>query len=585
LTTTLYIFGHQKIIGHLNFMIINSLKLIKAQLMSSPRTSIVILFLSMCVGALEAVSMVALVPLFDLIVNDSIEDLLKYEYIGYFLEMFGVSLNVLTILTFFCIFILLKGIFSLLAMTYIGGVVAQISLDLRQEFLGGLLRSRWPSLAAKNSGEFLNAVNYEIPKAASIYRTSCTIMGSLIMVVALFIVLYNFSIQVTVGGVVLGVLLFVVLGGFVRLASDQSRIQVTIMNSFISRIYELLSSIKAIKAMNLVRFVFPIMITEATNIRTAEQKQIIAKHGMTYLREPIVVVFLSAGLYLALENNALENEILFASLVLFLRLATSIGKLQGDYQTFLVNSHHFASFHEKLAKVHENSEHQEAVYNADFQDAIEFRDVSFSHDTQPLFENVNLTLPSNGFISITGQSGSGKTTLVDMLLGLYLPTNGAITVDNKGLDTLGSQGIRSQVGYVQQDPFIFNDSVFVNVGIGDPNVSRDDVLAALISAKADHFVSLMADGIDTNLGESGSKISGGQKQRISIARALARKPKVLLLDEATSALDKSTMLDILDVIRKISKTILVIAISHQQEVLDASDKIYSVADNLVTELK
>jgi len=182
---------------------------------------------------------------------------------------------------------------------------------------------------------------------------------------------------------------------------------------------------------------------------------------------------------------------------------------------------------------------------------------------------------------LTGFLGSGKTTLVDMLLGLYRPSSGSILMDGRNLEEIGFQSVRAQVGYVQQDPFIFNESVLMNVGLSNKDISREAVIEALKAAKAYSFVENMVDGIDTVLGEDGSKISGGQKQRISIARALARRPSILILDEATSALDKKTMLDILEIIKKVSREILVIAITHQQEVLDTSDKVYFIEDNKI----
>ena len=561
-----------------------TINLIKDQLLTSPGTSAIILCLSIAVGLLEAVSITTLVPLFEIIINGRIDDLAKYNVISNFLEVFQVELTLQGILTIFCVFILLKGVFSLVAMSYIGRVVAQIALDMRKRFLKGLLKSNWPSLASKNSGEFLNSINHEIPKSASIYRYSCLLLGSSFQLIALLVVLYNFSSFATYGGLFLGFLLFVVLGGFVKLASEQAKIQATLTNSFMSRIHELLSSIKVIKAMDLVQFVFPIMRSEATKIKIAEQKQIIAKHGLNYLREPIVVTFLCVGLYFILESALLENEILFASLVLFLRLTTSIGKLQSDYQTFLVNSHFFNSFNEKLLKILANKEAGTDSNNILLKESVEFRDVNFSHDSSVLLKDINLTLPAKGFISITGQSGCGKTTLVDMLLGLYKPSSGSILIDGKNLEQVGFQSIRARVGYVQQDPFIFNDSVFINVGLADEDTSREAVIDALKAANAFSFVEKMVDGIDTVLGEAGSKISGGQKQRISIARALARRPSILILDEATSALDKTTMLEILEIIKEVSRGILVIAITHQQEVLDSSDRIYCIEDNKVKEL-
>ncbi len=556
----------------------NTIKIIRDQLAVSPWRSSFILLLSLVAGILEGASVAILVPLLEIIINEDALHSTKYEYLNYFMEMFEVDLSTsASILVLFCSFIILKSLFSLAAMNYIGKVIAELSFDMREKFLSGLLRSRWAFINTKKSGEFLNAINFEIPKASSVYRYSCTILATLFQVIVLFFVLYNFSISTVFGGIILGFVLFLSLGFYVRLASEQSKLQVSIMNSMISKIHEMLNGIKVVKAMNLISLVFPIILSKAAAIKIATQKQIVAKHGLAYLREPIVVIFLSLGIYLSLEMQSLRPEILFASLVLFLRLASSIGKLQSDYQVFLVNSHYFISFQRKLDDFRSNKEALgDDTKEVKFQHSIEYDNVSYSHDDNIILKDASFKFPATGFVSIVGLSGSGKTTLIDMFLKLYEPDSGSIYIDNDNLQNIGGDVIRNQVGYVQQESFIFNDSVFKNVGLGDREILREDVVDALKAAHAYKFVSKMKSGIDTNLGESGSKISGGQKQRISIARALARKPRILILDEATSALDKQTMLDILEVIKEVSKSILVIAITHQQEVLDRSDYIYSL---------
>ena len=565
--------------------IFDALILIRTQLVSSPVTSLIILVLSTLVGLLEAVSIATLVPLFDIIIKGDVGDLAKYSFVNYFLELFEVGLTTTVVLLLFSSFILMKGIFSLIAMSYIGRVVVELALNMRKNFLGGLLQSNWPSLANKNSGEFLNSINHEIPKAASIYRYSCLLLGSSLQLVALIYVLYTFSVFATYGGIFLAFLLYIVLGGFIRLSNEQAKNQANLTNSLMTRIHELLGSIKVIKAMDLSQFVLPVMLSEAKDIKKAEQKQIIATHGLNYLREPIVVIFLCVGLYFIIENQFLDDGLLVATLVLFLRLTQSVGKLQSDFQTFVVNSHFYHSFNNKLQTIIDNEEKQGISEDILFKESLEFKKINFSHDSGKLLVDIDLKLPNKGFISITGKSGSGKTTLIDMLIGLYEPSSGSISMDGKNLKQIGFENIRSQVGYVQQDPFIFNESVLMNVGLTDERIAKKDILEALKAAKAESFVESMDNGLDTILGEGGSKISGGQKQRISIARALARKPSILILDEATSALDKTTMLDILEIMKRVSSKILVIAITHQQEVLEVSDRIYKLEDFKLKEIR
>jgi len=560
-------------------MLISTIRLILQQLRINPSRSALILTLSLVAGILEGLSIAMLVPLLEIIINDEIGVLAKYEYLNNFINIFGFELNSASILVLFSTFILIKSLFSLLAMNYIGKVIASLSYEMREEFTLGMLNAKWPFINSRKSGEFINAINFEITKAASIYRYSCVMLASFFQVIVLFIVLYNFSITSALGAILLGLILFFVLGYYVKLASNQSKLQVDVMNKLISSIHGMLQGIKVIKAMNLMRFIFPIISSHSKTIKSSTQQQIIAKHGLTYLREPIIVIFLSLGLGISINYNVLEPEVLFASLILFLRLASSMGKLQSDYQVFLVNSHYFVRFGDKLKTVQKNKEKLQKGKKFTFNNEIKYDGVTFSHDSSQLLKNINLTLPNKGIISIIGLSGSGKTTLIDMLLGLYEPTDGSILIDSKRFQDIGNENIRDNIGYVQQESFIFNDSVIMNVSLGDDNISENDVIKALKDAHAFEFVSSMPKSFNTVLGESGSNISGGQKQRIAIARALARKPKILILDEATSALDKKTMLEILGVIKEISIEILIISITHQQEFIDISDDVYNLNNN------
>ena len=153
--------------------------------------------------------------------------------------------------------------------------------------------------------------------------------------------MFELSSLSALGGLALGIVMFLFLGVFIRIAGEASKRQVSLMNSLISQINEVLKGIKVIKAMNLGSLVSPILLQETDSIRDAQQKQVVAKHGLSYLREPIIMLFVSVGLYLSVEALGLAPEVVLITIVIFVRLATSMGKLQSDYQTFVVNEHFF----------------------------------------------------------------------------------------------------------------------------------------------------------------------------------------------------------------------------------------------------
>ena len=214
-----------------------------------------------------------------------------------------------------------------------------------------------------------------------------------------------------------------------------------------------------------------------------------------------------------------------------------------------------------------------------FNREIVFQNVSFCYQgsTKPVLVNLSLTLPKAKSIAIIGSSGAGKTTLVDILLGLLIPTTGAILIDGQNLaDNLNSW--RNMVGYIPQHIFLTDDSIMNNVafGIDVDKINRQNVLKALEMAQLDEFVKSLPEGLETNVGERGVKLSGGQRQRIGIARALYHNPDVLVLDEATSALDSETELAVTAALEALSHQKTLIVIAHRITTIKNCDMIYKL---------
>jgi ATP-binding cassette subfamily C protein len=182
-----------------------------------------------------------------------------------------------------------------------------------------------------------------------------------------------------------------------------------------------------------------------------------------------------------------------------------------------------------------------------------------------------------------GPSGAGKTTLADIILGLYPPDKGRITVDGVPLTEIDLFSWRRLVGYVPQDLVLFHDSIQANVTLGDPQISRAEVREALQMAGAWEFIQALPEGLETGVGQSGTKLSGGQRQRIALARALVCKPKLLILDEVTSALDPHTEQQICANVRQLAGETTVFAITHRAALLEIADRRYRIENGRAEE--
>jgi ATP-binding cassette subfamily B protein len=170
---------------------------------------------------------------------------------------------------------------------------------------------------------------------------------------------------------------------------------------------------------------------------------------------------------------------------------------------------------------------------------VEFDGVTFSYapGQQPVLRNVSFDIPAGSFVGVVGKSGSGKSTVLKLIPRLYNPDAGRILVDGYEVAKVELYSLRRQIGTVLQDALLFNNSVFSNIAIGDPDATPDDVMRAARIAGAHDFIMGLPQGYNTPVGEQGRALSGGQRQRIAIARAVLQRPRLLILDEATSALD------------------------------------------------
>ncbi len=221
-----------------------------------------------------------------------------------------------------------------------------------------------------------------------------------------------------------------------------------------------------------------------------------------------------------------------------------------------------------------------------FQSALEVRNLSWKYNEKngDVLTDLSLSVSKGEAIGIIGESGSGKSTLCDILLGLYKPQQGTVTVDGYSVFDIPYTWSK-MMGYVPQMVYLLDDTIRNNIAFGEEEVRDEDVWNALEQASLKNFVESLPDGLDTILGERGIKFSGGQRQRIAIARALYHKPAVLILDEATSALDNETEVAVMEAIESLQGTITMIIIAHRLTTLRKCDRIYKIENGLAREIE
>ena len=221
----------------------------------------------------------------------------------------------------------------------------------------------------------------------------------------------------------------------------------------------------------------------------------------------------------------------------------------------------------------------------DVKGRVRYDDVSFhySDDDTPVLSHVSFEIPAGKSVALVGPSGSGKTTICSLLPRFYDVTGGRITIDGKDVRTLTLKSLRSQIGMVQQDVYLFSGTIRENIAYGKPGASDEEIIEAARRANIHDFISELPDGYDTFVGERGARLSGGQKQRISIARVFLKNPPVLILDEATSALDNESERWIQKSLEELSAGRTTITIAHRLSTIRNADEIIVITEDGIAE--
>lgn len=254
--------------------------------------------------------------------------------------------------------------------------------------------------------------------------------------------------------------------------------------------------------------------------------------------------------------------------------------LSDSYQSALASTERIFD----ILDAESEAENSDGIKPEKLRGKIEFRDVNFSFDkTKKTLSDINLVIEPGDIVGIVGTTGSGKSTLINLLMRFYDQYEGEILVDGVNIKDMDLSAYRSCIGYVQQEPMMFSDTIFNNIAYGVPNASVEQVIHAAEVANAHEFIARQPDGYDSMLGERGVGLSGGEKQRLSIARAVLKNPSVLVFDEATAAVDSETENLIQEAIERLISGRTTLMIAHRLSTLRKANKIIVVDQGKIIE--
>lgn len=285
-----------------------------------------------------------------------------------------------------------------------------------------------------------------------------------------------------------------------------------------------------------------------------------------------VTIIVFGGLFIA---NGDLNPIVLATFALYINVFVSPIEVLVEFtEMFQKGFSGFRRFEEVMNEIPEIQDSKNAKDLKNVSGNIDFDHVSFQYnENEKVIDDVNLHIKAGEKIALVGPSGSGKTTLCSLLSRFYDVTNGSISIDGQNIKNVTLKSLRSNIGLVQQDVYLFTGTIEQNIAYGRPGASHEEIVKAAKKANIHDFIMSLPEGYDTFCGERGTRLSGGQKQRISIARVFLKNPKILILDEATSALDNESERIIQKSLEDLSKDRTCITIAHRLSTIRNADEI------------
>lgn len=533
-------------------------------------------------GLLEGIGIAALLPLITILTNSGeLGDSKIGTLVSGLFSGLGLTPDIPIILVFIVGIMFLKAVVTMAAITQVAYSSAHVTADLRKTYLQTLLRASWLHYLTIRSGASANALGLESQRAALAFKQGCVALAFVIQILVYAVLAVFVSWKITIAALGAGALLVVILGFLTREARKAGKEQTDVFNRVLSLITEALQAAKPLKSMSKGTSLASMMEDDIRALQSAQRRMDLTDQSIWVLSEPLMLVFIAVGLYAALAFSALPiAELLFLA-VLSLRLIMRVASAQRAYQSMAANESALQALKEKIDAADLAREDFSGVRKPGLTESVDVQNVTYAYGDKQVLKGVTMTFPVNRFHLIYGVSGAGKTTLVDLVTGLLQPQAGRVLVDGVPLPELDLVAWRGLIGYVPQDVYLFHDTVFANISLGDPAISREAAESALRNAEAWEFVEAMEQGLDTVVGERGAKLSGGQRQRLALARAIVHNPMLLILDEATSALDTETEKAVLKTIKLLSRQMTILAISHNPALAGSADHVYYLLDGRV----
>ena len=546
--------------------------------------------LTMTVGLLDGFGLTMFLPLLKMVdggnVQGEVDGLGKLAFLVNGIQSMGIKITLSSVLIFMFSLFLLKGIGKYFSGYYRVVVQQYFIKKLRLKILNTFNRMSFMHYLSSDVGRIQNAMSGEVERVARAFNLYFYTFEQAVLVFVYvgfaFFVDLKFAALVTVGGMLTNIMY----NRFYKLTKIASLKLTNHSNQYQGQIIQHVGNFKYLKATALVNQYAQKL--KATIQSIEKHRQTIGMYSafLQAAREPMIIGVVVLIIFLQVSVLGGDLGPILISLIFFYRALTSLTSMQTNWNKFLEVSGSMENVKTFQAFLQSSVDENGSTAFTHFKERISIRDLSFRYNTRPVLQHISLDINRNDVVAFVGESGSGKTTLINILSGLLPVSPGTFLIDGVDRRELDISTYQKKIGYVTQEPIIFNDSIFNNITFwAEPtpeHIAR--FWMAVENASLKEYVLGLQEKEQAMLGINGINVSGGQKQRINIARALYRNPEILILDEATSALDTQSERKVqqaLDTLRQ-GRTAFVIA--HRLSTIENADRIVVLDRGRIVEI-
>ncbi len=482
-----------------------------------------------------------------------------------------------------------KNLVTYLSFYSLSTIRTGVARDLREQLFDRVLALPVGYFTEQRKGDLISRMTNDLMEVEfSVIGTLEVLFKAPIMILLSLVTLFAISWELT-----LFALVFMPVAGFIisriatalRGAAGRGKER---LGDLISRLEETLGAMVVVKAYDAAPR-FRSRFAEHNEgyfrlMRKLYKREYLSSPVSEFVSMTVIAILLAVGGRLVLRGEGLEGELFIGYLVVFSQIIPPARSLSDAIFKVQKGAASLDRLDEVLRAELEIEEPSTPVPFR-FEEGLRFRDVHFTYAgaASPALAGFSIEVAKGETVALVGASGSGKTTVARLLLRLYDPASGSLEVDGVGLRQLDSGELRRHIGFVTQDPLLFNDSVEANIALFDPHPDSARIRTVAEVANALPFIDDLPDGMATPIGDGGGRLSGGQRQRLAIARALYHDPPILVLDEATSALDAEGERLVQEAIERIMEDRTALVIAHRLSTVRRADRIVVMAGGRIAE--